>query len=205
MNDDNEIMILKGADRIRRKLSIFGWDTSDGLLQMLIELLDWCFQDYWLGKAKKISVEWNVKSGFVIETSGADLPEDVELADFLFDFNAEAYEERDALVRSSIGYDRFSPNHILFTSMAVCRFMNVTVSTGRKRHIFRFERGDCVETIGITMDECRWGLRFHFLPDENVFSETHIEADSLSRYCSSQAALSPGVKVVFNWDGDLHT
>ena len=197
-----QIQILEGLEAVRKRPGMYiGTTSSRGLHHLVYEIVDNAVDEALAGYCTEIDVLINKDNSITVTDNGRGVPVDI---------NAKAGKPAVEVVFTILhaggkfgggGYKVSGGLHGVGASVvnALSEWLEVRVK--RNGHIYeqRYQRGKVMEPLTIVGDcpEEETGTMVHFLPDNEIFTETTIyDYDILKQRLREMAFLTKGIKII---------
>lgn len=203
--DNQSISSLKGADRVRlRPGVIFGSDGIDGCQHSVFEILANAIDEFKEGYGNTIHVTLHEDYSITIEDFGRGVPVDYNEKEQRYNWElvfcelyaGGKYNNNDGEnYEFSLGLNGLGSCATQYSS----RFMDVTVRRDGYLYELHFEKGENIG--GLRKTKCadkRTGSIIHWLPDHDVFTDTHISPSYFHDVLKRQAVVNKNLEFVFN-------
>lgn len=203
--DNQSISSLKGADRVRlRPGVIFGSDGIDGCQHSVFEILANAIDEFKEGYGNTIHVTLHEDYSITIEDFGRGVPVDYNEKEQRYNWElvfcelyaGGKYNNNDGEnYEFSLGLNGLGSCATQYSS----RFMDVTVRRDGYLYELHFEKGENIG--GLRKTKCadkRTGSIIHWLPDNDVFTDTHISPSYFHDVLKRQAVVNKNLEFVFN-------
>ncbi len=204
--DDQAIVMLKGADRVRKRPSIiFGSDSLEGCKQGFFEILANSIDEANAGHGKEIRVTVFADHSIEVEDFGRGVPLGYNEKEGRYNWELVFCElfaggkmdnnAADAAYKCSLGTNGVGACATQYASS----YMNVDSFDGKKVSFISFKKGEPVgelETRDLAPSERRTGTIIRWLPDLEVFTDINIPPEHFEDIMHRQAAINFGVKFV---------
>ncbi|MBO4940657.1 MAG: DNA topoisomerase [Clostridia bacterium] len=201
--NDDSIVALKGADRVRKRPAvIFGSDGIEGCQHSVFEILSNSIDEAREGYGRLITVRRFLDRSVEVEDQGRGIPVDYNQREERFNWElvfCEMYAGGKYKNNSGENYE-FS---LGLNGLGTCatqyssEFMDVEVLRDGNRFKLHFEKG---ENIGGLIKEPfkhrHTGTKIHWKPDTEVFTDIDISLDYYMDVLKKQAVVNSGVKFV---------
>lgn len=203
--NDESISSLKGADRVRlRPGVIFGSDGLEGCEHAVFEILSNAIDEAREGYGDRIVVTKYKDGSIEVQDYGRGIP--VE-----YNKNEERYNWELLFCEMYAGgkYDKGDGNNYGYSlglnGLGLCatqyasRWLKADIYRDGMHYHLDFERG---ENVGGLQKEPtrqkRTGTCIRWLPDAEVFTDTHIPADYFLDVMKRQSVVNAGIQFIFN-------
>ncbi len=196
--DENQIQVLEGLEAVRKRPGMYiGSTSSRGLHHLVWEIVDNSIDEALAGYCTDISVIIEKDNSITVIDNGRGIPVGMHktgrptLEVILTVLHAGGKFDGG-------GYKVSGGLHGVGASVvnALSKQMNVTVYRDGKIHEQTFERGEPVADMKITGDTERTGTTTHFIPDDQIFTETiEYDFEILSSRIRELAFLNRGLRI----------
>jgi DNA gyrase subunit B len=216
MNKDKEynassITVLEGLQAVRERPGMYIGDThTNGLHQLVYEVVDNCIDEAMAGYCTQIVVTLHADGGCTVEDDGRGIP--IERHD-----KESAKQGRDVTALEVVmtilhAGGKFDKNtykvsgglHGVGVSCvnALSKKLVATVCKNGAVYEMVFERGKPVTPLKKLGTTTKRGTRVSFFPDDTIFSVTHFDYDVLLKRLRELAFLNRGVTILFQDERD---
>ena len=201
--NDDSIVALKGADRVRKRPAvIFGSDGITGCQHSVFEILSNSIDEAREGYGDIITVRRFLDKSVEVEDQGRGIPVDFNQRENRYNWElvfCEMYAGGKYQNNSGENYE-FS---LGLNGLGTCatqyssEFMDVEVLRDGCKFELHFEKGDNVGGLQKTPFRHRHtGTKIHWKPDLEVFTDIDISLDYYKDVMKKQAVVNSGVKFV---------
>lgn len=202
----SSITVLEGLQAVRERPGMYIGDTaSNGLHQLLYEVVDNCIDEAMAGFCDTITVILHKDGSATVEDNGRGIPigmhekeskkqgRDVSALEVVMTvlhaggkFDKDTYKVSGGL--HGVGVSCVN---------ALSKKMHVEVFKDGKRHSIDFARGKVVNPLTTHGETDKRGTRVDFWPDDTLFSITKFDWDILTKRLRELAFLNKGIEVNF--------
>jgi len=201
--DASNIKILEGLEAVRKRPDMYIGDRgSGGLHHLVYEVLDNSIDEAMAGFCDRINVKINVDGSCTVEDNGRGVPVQkhkeakVSALEVVLTtlhaggkFDSESYKVAGGL--HGVGVSVVN---------ALSEWLEADVYRDGYHYHFECEKGNAkgrVKKIGPTKKQ---GTKISFKPDEEIFSDTEFEYDTLLKRIREIAYLNAGLQIAFKDD-----
>ncbi len=194
-----QIQVLKGLEAVRKRPGMYIGSTSTrGLHHLVYEVVDNSIDEAMAGYCSQVIVTIHEGEAITVEDDGRGIPVDihpvekvpgVELA--MTTLHAGGKFDKDT-------YKVSGGLHGVGVSVvnALSSWLEVTVRRGGQKYHHRFERGIKTKELENLGAATGTGTTVSFQPDDEIFTETVYNFDTLSHRLRELAFLNKGLKIV---------
>ncbi len=201
--NDDSIVALKGADRVRKRPAvIFGSDGIEGCQHSVFEILSNSIDEAREGYGRLITVRRFLDRSVEVEDQGRGIPVDFNQREERFNWElvfCEMYAGGKYKNNSGENYE-FS---LGLNGLGTCatqyssEFMDVEVLRDGNKFKLHFEKGENIGGLSKEPFKHRHtGTKIHWKPDTEVFTDIDISLDYYMDVLKKQAVVNSGVKFV---------
>ncbi|MDX8430541.1 MAG: DNA topoisomerase (ATP-hydrolyzing) subunit B [Candidatus Algichlamydia australiensis] len=203
----SSITVLEGLQAVRERPGMYIGDTSsNGLHQLVYEVVDNCIDEAMAGFCSRIEVTIQKDNSVTVQDNGRGIPvgkheqeskkqgRDVSAVEVVMTilhaggkFDKDTYKVSGGL--HGVGVSCVN---------AVSKKMEVEVAKDGKLYEIHFSRGKVVETLKEKGTTDRTGTKVWFHPDEKIFSVLEYDYDILAKRLRELAFLNRGIEIAFN-------
>lgn len=196
--DANQIQILEGLEAVRLRPGMYIGSTSErGLHHLVYEVVDNSIDEALAGFCTHINVTIEEDNSITVSDNGRGIPVDMH------ESGKPAVEVVLTVLHAGgkfggEGYKVSGGLHGVGVSVvnALSKSMEVEVKRDGKIHRISFSRGETVEKLHEVGTAEDTGTRVHFVPDDEVFTVTKFNYDTLKYRLRELAFLNSGITVI---------
>ncbi len=197
--DNQSIMALKGADRVRKRPSvIFGSDGLEGCQHSIFEILSNAIDEHREGFGDYIVVKLHSDNSITVIDQGRGIPVDFNEIEDKFNWElifCELYAggkfESETNYTYSLGLNGLG----LCSTQYASEYMHVTIRRDGFEYRLKFEQGENVGGINkTTTDITNTGTAITWKPDDQVFTDINVPITYFQETIKRQAIVNPGLK-----------
>ena len=201
--DNSSISMLKGEERVRKRPAvIFGSDDLEGCKHAVFEILSNAIDEAREGHGDTITVTRFEDNSVQVEDFGRGCPVDWNENEQRYNWElvfcemyaGGKYGENGENYEYSLGLNGLGSCATQYAS----RFFDATVRRDGFKYTLHFERG--VNVGGLkkeTADRKKTGSCFHWMPDDEVFTDIKIPVEYYRDVLKRQAVVNPGIRFQF--------
>lgn len=193
-----DIKVLEGLTAVRKRPAMYIGNTSfEGLHHLVYEVVDNSIDEAMVGYCDLVDVKILGDESIVITDNGRGIPVGMHKTEKI-----PALEVVMTKLHSGGKFDNKSYKvsgglHGVGVSVvnALSEFLDVEVFRDGKIYYQRYEKGLKKSELKVKGETKRRGSRIHFKPDNEIFSETIFEFETLRKRMRELAFLTKGVKI----------
>lgn len=207
----SSITVLEGLQAVRERPGMYIGDThSNGLHQLVYEVVDNCIDEAMAGFCETISVTLHKDGSAVIEDDGRGIPVGKhENQSKKQGREVSAIEVVMTILHAGGKFDKNTYKvsgglHGVGVSCvnALSDKLHVDVYQDGKHHEIDFSKGKVTEQLRVAGKTKKRGTKITFYPDADIFSVTHFEYGILLKRLRELAFLNRGLTIVFRDERD---
>lgn len=208
----SSITVLEGLQAVRERPGMYIGDTSsNGLHQLVYEVVDNSIDEAMAGYCNIISVNLQKDGSCTIEDDGRGIPVQIhEKESRKQGRDISAVEVVMTILHAGGKFDKDTYKvsgglHGVGVSCvnALSKKMVVQVFQNGKIHEIEFSKGLVVHPLRIVGESTKRGTRITFWPDESIMNVTTFEYDILAKRLRELAFLNKGIEIHLEDDRDL--
>lgn len=197
--DASKIQLLKGLEAVRKRPAMYiGSTDTKGLHHIVYEAIDNAIDEAIAGYCRNIYLAINEDGSATVKDDGRGIPVDTHPATgkstvetVLTNLHAGGKFEKGAY-KVSGGLHGVGVK----CTNALSEWMETEVYKDGKIYKQRYEKGKAVSELKVVGDtRIKTGTQHTFMPDEEIFTNTKFNFDTLVKRCRQQAFLTGGVKI----------
>lgn len=204
--DAGSITVLEGLQAVRERPGMYIGDTSsNGLHQLVYEVVDNCIDEAMAGYCSKIQVAIHKDNSITVEDDGRGIPiEKHEKESKKQGREVTAVEVVMTILHAGGKFDKDSYKvsgglHGVGVSCvnALSKALTVNVYKGGNEYQIDFSKGKVTQPLKKLGETKKKGTRVTFLPDDSIFTVTTYNYDILLKRLRELAFLNRGIEIVF--------
>jgi len=204
--DASSITVLEGLQAVRERPSMYIGDTqSNGLHQLVYEVVDNCIDEALAGHCTEIKVVLHKDGSVSVEDNGRGIPTGRhEKESIKQGREVTALEVVMTILHAGGKFDKNTYKvsgglHGVGVSCvnALSKKLHVEVCQNGKMYEMDFARGKPTSSLKIVGESTKRGTFVQFWPDETIFSVTEYDYDILLKRLRELAFLNRGIKIVY--------
>lgn len=197
------IGVLEGLEAVRRRPAMYIGDTgSRGLHHLVYEVVDNSVDEVMAGFGDTIQVIIHIDNSVTVIDNGRGIPVDP--------MKEGTHKGKPALeVVMTVLHAGGKFDHSVYKVSgglhgvgvscvnALSKWLEVEVKRNEKIYFMAFERGKVVTPLEVRGKAKGTGTRVTFLPDPDIFEDTHFQSEILVNRLRELAFLNAGLKIIF--------
>ena len=195
--DANQIQILEGLEAVRLRPGMYIGSTSErGLHHLVYEVVDNSIDEALAGFCTEINVTIESDNSITVSDNGRGIPVDMH------ESGKPAVEVVLTVLHAGgkfggEGYKVSGGLHGVGVSVvnALSKFTEVEVRRDGKLYRITFSRGNTVEPLKVIGTAETTGTTVHFVPDDEIFTVTNFNYDTLKYRLRELAFLNSGITI----------
>ncbi|MBI3900683.1 MAG: DNA gyrase subunit B, partial [Chlamydiia bacterium] len=208
----SSITVLEGLQAVRERPGMYIGDThTNGLHQLVYEVVDNSIDEAMAGYCKQISVVLLADGGVSVEDDGRGIPiERHEKESLKQGREVSALEVVMTILHAGGKFDKSTYKvsgglHGVGVSCVNALSNKLVASVYKEGHLHEmtFEKGKPTVPLKRLGETTKRGTKIEFWPDDTIFSVTHFDADILIKRFRELAFLNRGITISFLDERDL--
>jgi DNA gyrase subunit B len=209
--DASSITVLEGLQAVRERPGMYIGDTNiNGLHQLIYEVVDNCIDEAMAGFCNRISLTFNKDGSVTVEDNGRGIPIGLhEKESKKQGRDVTAVEVVMTILHAGGKFDKNTYKvsgglHGVGVSCvnALSSSLIVNVYQNGKEYEIRFARGKVCEPLKIVGQSTKRGTRVTFYPDDQIFSVTKFEYETIFKRLRELAFLNKGIEIFVREERD---
>jgi DNA gyrase subunit B len=203
----SSITVLEGLQAVRERPGMYVGDTSsNGLHQLVYEVVDNCIDEAMAGHCSAIYVTLNKDGSATIEDNGRGIPvEKHEKESLKQGRDVSALEVVMTILHAGGKFDKNTYKvsgglHGVGVSCvcALSKRMVVDVYKNNKNYQIEFAKGFVNKQISLIGETTKRGTKITFWPDDEIMTVTEFDYDILAKRLRELAFLNKGINIYFH-------
>lgn len=203
----SSITVLEGLQAVRERPGMYVGDTaSNGLHQLVYEVVDNCIDEAMAGYCSAIYVILHKDNSVTIEDDGRGIPvEKHEKESLKRGHDVSALEVVMTVLHAGGKFDKDTYKvsgglHGVGVSCvcALSKRMIVTVNKNGKIYEMEFSQGKVSKPLSIVGETTKRGTKINFLADDSIMTVTEYDYDILAKRLRELAFLNKGINIFFH-------
>lgn len=197
--DASKIQKLEGLEGVRKRPDMYIGDTNErGLHHCVFELVDNAIDESLAGYCTEVNVTIHLNGACSVEDNGRGIPVDIHP---IYKIPAVELVMTNLHAGGKFGKGAYQVSGGLHGVGAKCvnavsEVFEVEVRRDGSVHHMGFSKGKTTEPLKIIAKSQRTGTKITFLPDPEIFEETHeFKYDILAKRLRELAFLNPGIRI----------
>ncbi|MEM1281979.1 MAG: DNA topoisomerase (ATP-hydrolyzing) subunit B [Chlamydiota bacterium] len=205
--DQSSITVLEGLQAVRERPGMYVGDTaSNGLHQLVYEVVDNCIDEAMAGFCTHIWVALHKDGSCSIEDNGRGIPIGIhEKQSKAQGREVSALEVVMTILHAGGKFDKDTYKvsgglHGVGVSCvnALSKKMLVQVYKNEKIHEMEFSQGKMIQDLAVKGESTKRGTKVTFWPDDTVMTVTEFDYDILAKRLRELAFLNKGINIYFH-------
>lgn len=206
------ITVLEGLQAVRERPGMYIGDTSsNGLHQLVYEVVDNCIDEAMAGYCTEITVTLQKDGSMTVEDNGRGIPIDIhEKESKKQGRDVSALEVVMTILHAGGKFDKDTYKvsgglHGVGVSCvnALSKKLLVNVYKGGAEYTMEFSKGKPVTPLKELGKTAKKGTKVSFWPDDSIFSVIEFDYDILAKRFRELAFLNRGINILFRDERDL--
>ena len=202
----SSITVLEGLQAVRERPGMYIGDTgTNGLHQLVYEVVDNCIDEAMAGHCSLIQVLVHEDNSVTVEDNGRGIPIGKhEQESKKQGRNVSAVEVVMTILHAGGKFDKNTYKvsgglHGVGVSCvnALSKKLTVNVYQGGAAHSIVFSKGKVLEPLKVVGVSEKRGTKIHFVPDDAIFSVTEYDHGTLLKRLRELAFLNRGIEIIF--------
>ncbi len=196
--NQEQIQVLEGLEAVRKRPGMYIGSTGPrGLHHLVYEIVDNAIDEVLGGFCDTITVELLANGGVKVTDNGRGIPVGIQSQTGLPALTVVFTVLHAGGKFGGGGYKYSGGLHGVGASVvnALSTHLEATVHTGGKTYTQRFEKGDIKSELIMVGDTDKTGTEIVFIPDAELFEDTHYDFDTLLTRLREQAFLNAGITI----------
>jgi len=207
----SSITVLEGLQAVRERPGMYIGDTAtNGLHQLVYEVVDNCIDEAMAGYCSLIQVTVHEDNSVTVEDNGRGIPVGKhEKESKKQGREVSAVEVVMTILHAGGKFDKSTYKvsgglHGVGVSCvnALSKLLQVEVYKDGKLHNIEFSRGKVTQPLKAEGETDKRGTKVHFVPDEKIFSVTEYDHGILLNRLRELAFLNRGIQILFRDERD---
>ncbi len=207
----SSITVLEGLQAVRERPGMYIGDTAtNGLHQLVYEVVDNCIDEAMAGYCSLIQVIVHKDNSVTVEDNGRGIPvEKHEKESKKQGREVSAVEVVMTILHAGGKFDKSSYKvsgglHGVGVSCvnALSKLLNVEIYKDGKAHNIEFSRGKVSQSLKVEGETTKRGTKVHFVPDDKIFSVIEYDHGILLNRLRELAFLNCGIQILFRDERD---